>query len=287
MDYGPFGFLEEYDPLFAKWTGSGQHFGFMNQPSAGYANYGVLVESIVPVIAAARGLDEEQEKELQTEFLESAAQLFQSKLDEVMRTKLGFDQEHDAADEIWEELEPLLRNSRVDWTLFFRELSYVVRDMSHVFTASPDNAVASELVLDRLIGSDATRDGSSPFYESLPSNLREQWISWIQKWISALSSATLLSSDGSSNESTAAASLEATAHRMLTSINPKFVLREWMLVDAYQRAARGDEREVNALHQLIQRPYDEGTTTQTNRYYRRAPDEALVAAGTAFMSCSS
>jgi serine/tyrosine/threonine adenylyltransferase len=222
---------------------------------------------------------------LQNEIMESAAQLFQSKLDKVMRTKLGFDQDHDAADEIWEELEPLLRNSRVDWTLFFRELSYVVRDMPHVFTASHDNAV-SEQVLDRLIGNDATRDGFSPFYESLPSNLRSQWVSWIQKWISALSSATLPSSDEGS-EPTATASLKATAHRMLTLINPKYVLREWMLVDAYQRAARGDESEVHALHQLIQHPYDEGSTTQTNRYYRRAPDEALMAAGTAFMSCSS
>lgn len=35
MDYGPFGFLEEYQPLFAKWTGSGQHFGFLNQINAG------------------------------------------------------------------------------------------------------------------------------------------------------------------------------------------------------------------------------------------------------------
>jgi uncharacterized protein YdiU (UPF0061 family) len=35
MDYGPFGFLEEYEPLFAKWTGSGQHFGFLNQINAG------------------------------------------------------------------------------------------------------------------------------------------------------------------------------------------------------------------------------------------------------------
>jgi serine/tyrosine/threonine adenylyltransferase len=27
MDYGPFGFMEEYNPVFAKWTGSGEHFG--------------------------------------------------------------------------------------------------------------------------------------------------------------------------------------------------------------------------------------------------------------------
>ena len=33
MDYGPFGWMEEYNPVFAKWTGSGEHFGFLNQAS--------------------------------------------------------------------------------------------------------------------------------------------------------------------------------------------------------------------------------------------------------------
>ncbi len=39
MDYGPFGFVEFYDPLFAKWIGSGEHFAFMNQPTAALANF--------------------------------------------------------------------------------------------------------------------------------------------------------------------------------------------------------------------------------------------------------
>jgi uncharacterized protein YdiU (UPF0061 family) len=37
-------------PLAAKWTGSGDHFGFMNQPNAGYANLAVLVKSLLPII---------------------------------------------------------------------------------------------------------------------------------------------------------------------------------------------------------------------------------------------
>jgi hypothetical protein len=41
MDYGPFGFVESYSPLFAKWTGSGEHFGFINQVQAGFVNWQV------------------------------------------------------------------------------------------------------------------------------------------------------------------------------------------------------------------------------------------------------
>ena len=75
MDYGPFGWMEEYNPLFAKWTGSGQHFGFMNQPSAGFVNYQVLVESVVPVIASARGLEDTEK--LVDEYMEKAQSVFQ------------------------------------------------------------------------------------------------------------------------------------------------------------------------------------------------------------------
>ena len=38
MDYGPFGWIDKYDPLFAKWVGSGEHFAFMNQPNAAGVN---------------------------------------------------------------------------------------------------------------------------------------------------------------------------------------------------------------------------------------------------------
>ena len=44
MDYGPFGFMDKYDPAFAKWTGSGDHFAFANQPAAGLANWQTLAE---------------------------------------------------------------------------------------------------------------------------------------------------------------------------------------------------------------------------------------------------
>ena len=35
MDYGPFGFIERFVPLWNMWVGGGQHFGFLNQHIAG------------------------------------------------------------------------------------------------------------------------------------------------------------------------------------------------------------------------------------------------------------
>lgn len=289
MDYGPFGFMDEFDPLFAKWTGSGQHFGFMNQPNAGYANYGILVESVVPLIAVARGFEsKKQVDELQKELLDAAVTTFQTKLDQAMRIKLGFDPSHDVADELWEQLEPLMQASRVDWTLFFRELSYLVRDMPHIFAVaatdadSDENVASYDEALTKLIGDDSACPGSSPFYEALTPSQRSQWLVWIESWIKALSLASVSSSDQSSSSSSTF--WNTVVHRMLETANPKYVLREWMLVDAYQGAAQGDERKIRELQELTQSPYAEGTSVQSKRFYRRTPDSALTAGGTAFMS---
>ena len=82
--------------------------------------------------------------------------------------------------------------------------------------------------------------------------------------------------------------------------NPKYTLREWMLVEAYSKASptniqspmlpfmlksnEVDESMIHELFSLIQDPYGEGTEEQDEKYYSRAPDEALNAGGTAFMS---
>ena len=76
---------------------------------------------------------------------------------------------------------------------------------------------------------------------------------------------------------------DTVAERMRLA-NPKYVLREYMLVTAYSKAAAGDMSELENLYELVQHPYDEGAEEESSDYYRRAPDEVLLEAGTAFMS---
>jgi uncharacterized protein YdiU (UPF0061 family) len=67
--------------------------------------------------------------------------------------------------------------------------------------------------------------------------------------------------------------------------NPKYTLREWMLVEAYSKAdPAGDYSDVHELFGLIKDPYGEGSVDDHEKYYCRAPDESLRAGGTAFMS---
>lgn len=256
MDYGPFGWMEEYHPLFAKWTGSGQHFGFLNQPTAGYVNYNVLVESVIPLICAARKIEDPTETELQ--FLERAQKLFQRKFDETFSVKMGLSKDNEAGRDLWQALEPLLRVSRVDWTIFWRQLTQVAKKYDG------EESTDYEGMLDILIN----EGDSSPFYEPLYPEHRLQYLAWIKQWRDIVKD-------------------EPGAAERMRLANPKYVLREWMLVDAYSAAEEGDDDVLKELFELIQKPYDEGTPKQESQYYRRAPEDALTLGGTAFMSCSS
>lgn len=128
MDYGPFGFLDVYHPLMAKWTGSGDHFGFMNQPNAGYANFAVLIESLVPILDA----NGEDGTAVRDEIMEKAKDVFSDAVDAAVRSKLGLaggpSEMGRVADELWGEIEPILRLGRGDWTLFWRQLTYVAAE---------------------------------------------------------------------------------------------------------------------------------------------------------------
>jgi uncharacterized protein YdiU (UPF0061 family) len=296
MDYGPFGFMDEYHPLFAKWTGSGEHFGFLNQPSAGYANFAVLVSSVMPIIEAySPTLDEA--KKYQDEIMEKGQEIFQEKLMEALRSKMGFHPKDQSPDDLWSELESLIRANKTDWTLFWRQLMEVVKeypiqgDINDVSTSYND-------MFETLCGNDEVRQGSSPFYERLDQNAKLAFIDWIQKWRELLVASYKETGPSRRLSQDDTKSLEP-AERMRIS-NPKFVLREWMLVEAYTKASpssiqsplfpvsiksgQADESMVHELFELIKHPYDEGTDEQTNKYYRRAPDSALKAGGTAFMS---
>jgi serine/tyrosine/threonine adenylyltransferase len=244
----------------------------MNQPSAGFANFNVLVESVVPVICASRNLDDPTDTI--KSFLAPAAAQFQNAVDQVLRAKMGFQHDQEVADALWEELEPLLRVSRVDWTVFFRQLSYVAQQIAG--SSEKDEAWTGARLLEALEGGSRTPADNvrNPFYEALDDDARRHFEDWLVRWKSTL-------------ESSSGGSWASAADHMLLRTNPKFVLREWMLVDAYTGAQRGEEAELLNLYKLIESPYDEGTEFESTRYYRRAPDEALATGGTAFMSCSS
>ena len=71
----------------------------------------------------------------------------------------------------------------------------------------------------------------------------------------------------------------------MNQVNPLFVPREWMLVEAYEAAERGDKSVIETLQLLFSRPYsDDHDPALVAKYSRRAPDGAHTQGGVGYMS---
>lgn len=246
MDYGPFGFMDKYDPLFAKWVGSGEHFAFRNQPGAALANLGTFATALEPV------LDDEGKAALRQK-VRDAEGILDAEVQRMWCQKLGFQKDSPEGRAVFKQVEELMEASQVDYIMLFRQLATLL----HAHRDSPTNA--DDIALLEPLG--------IAFYKDPDPALKEKWAVWIRQWLSQLSAI-----DG----------LDGAKERM-NRVNPKYILREYMLVEAYSKAMSGDFGMVHELYKLIRCPYDEQPELEP-KYYRRAPDVALSAPGTAVMT---
>ncbi len=116
MDYGPFGFMERYDPTFI--CNHSDHHGrysFQNQPDIGYWNIRALARALSPFV-------EEADVNATPEVYEKA---MTGKYAELMRAKLGLVESHAGDDKLVTDLLNLLDSSRADYTTVFRALGAV------------------------------------------------------------------------------------------------------------------------------------------------------------------
>jgi len=242
MDYGPFGFIDEFDPGFAKWVGSGDHFAFMNQVQAGLANFTTFATSLKPLFPPG---DERVDSALST-IRES---VFKPALMGAFSSKLGLSMQSRALPDLVARLEAVLNQLRPDYTIFFRELASV---------ALMPQTTSDEMLIAAFRPS---------FYNPPSKPEASELVSWTKQWLSTLNA------EGGAAEAAA----------RMKRANPKYILREWMLADAYRLAAKGDFSLVHELHKLSCSPYDEQPEFES-KYYRLAPKEALSQPGLAFMS---
>jgi len=307
MDYGPFGFIEEYDPLFAKWTGSGQHFAFMSQPEAAAANYKTLVDAVAPVFGKELRQRAEQAARKGTEAIFAKAE-------DVWRAKMGLSEAAaGTAKELWRDLEPLMRRSKIDYTVFWRQLAAVaerqegagdiLEPLRQAFYSPPEPQLAAkwEAWLRRWLGSlgglavgAAVRISGIQQRPELNGQIGtvKLWNAQKERWgvclhdgsDVALKEANLeeVAEGAAAGGAPGGGGVMAVARRMRAT-NPKYVPREWMLVQAYERANHGDFGLVHELYGLFLDPYGEQPELE-KKYFKRAPPEALTRGGCAKMS---
>lgn len=119
IDYGPYGWLEDYDPGWTPNTtdAQGRRYSFGNQPGIAMWNLAQLAQAIQPIVNDSKALEQS---------LEAYSTLFQERWNTMMAEKLGLDRFRPAADgNLITELLELLSLVETDMTLFFRNLPLV------------------------------------------------------------------------------------------------------------------------------------------------------------------
>lgn len=248
IDYGPYGWLEGYDPDWTPNTTDKEQrrYRFGQQPGVALWNLVQLANALVPLVGDTKPLEAA---------LAAFQEGFPGKYLAMKRSKLGLSSAKDGDLELIEALEKLLTLAETDMTIFFRNLSKVVKngDLS-------GNAAFFD-------------DLKAAMYkpEQLNSAHKQGWEDWLSRYLQRLQL-----------EKTT----DAQRRRAMNLVNPKYVLRNYMAQLAIDKADMGDFSLVDALYQLLKEPYDE-QPEMSEKWFEKRPQWARHKTGCSMLSCSS
>lgn len=248
LDYGPFGFCDLFDPKYQPWTGGGQHFAFLNQPLAAQRNFHMFCTALQPLLVS------HQNHLLELEEIRSGfSKVMQVYMEKMWAAKLGLSTFHAV---LFNELEILMVQTSVDYTIFFRELSQLPEDIEPL---------------------------KKSFYKDLTydEGIQKRWSLWLEKWKSLICSSNTTDVNAASPQSREELSGQ------MKLVNPKYTLREWFLVPAYQQAKEGDYSLLRELQEVMTQPYAEQSKDVEGKYYSLKPSRLFEVGGISHVSCSS
>ncbi|KAL6604820.1 hypothetical protein ACP70R_042764 [Stipagrostis hirtigluma subsp. patula] len=240
IDYGPFGFLDAFDPSYTPNTTDlpGKRYCFANQPDVGLWN----IAQFTGPLSSAELISKDEANYV----MERYGTKFMDEYQSIMTRKLGLAKYNKQL------ISKLLNNlavDKVDYTNFFRLLSNVKAD-----PGIPESELLVPLKAALL---------------DIGKERKEAWISWVQTYIEELVES------GISDEERKAA---------MNSVNPKYILRNYLCQSAIDAAEQGDYEEVCRLLKVMQHPYDDQPGMEK---YARLPPAWAYRPGVGMLSCSS
>ncbi|MET4139991.1 protein adenylyltransferase SelO [Pedobacter sp. UYP1] len=241
IDYGPFSFLDQYDPEFTPNTTDlpGRRYAYGRQPSIGYWNLGCLASAIAPLF---------EETEQLSAALENYKTIYFSKYHAMMANKLGLDEFKAADQELIEMVEKTLNLLKADMTIFYQLLITL-----------PAQTDTEELI---------SAHFSPSFYE-LPNKATQQELHQTIKSYQKRIRENQISPEAS--------------QELMRKTNPRFILRNYLLLQAIQELEKGDQTFFIKLQEAIKNPY---AATQ-EEFFKLRPEWASDQPGSSTLSCSS
>ncbi|QSZ41914.1 hypothetical protein GJV85_07280 [Sulfurimonas aquatica] len=162
LDYGPFGFMDNFDPKYQPWTGGGVHFSFLNQPQAAERNFKMFCKALQPLL----GDNENKLKEL-AEIKDDFSNVMQVEMIQMWTSKLGLQNFNPT---LFNQLIKLMIETSVDYTIFFRELSNIPDDIGLLAKSFYGDSVYDKKII-------------------------KSWTEWFETWKTLIDASTLESKE--------------------------------------------------------------------------------------------
>jgi serine/tyrosine/threonine adenylyltransferase len=247
IDYGPYGWLEDYDPDWTPNTTDAEHhrYRFGAQPQVALWNLAQLGNALMPLVEDAVPLQQA---------LAEYSTSFDAQWQQMMAEKLGFTTFRAPSHaELISELLEVLRQVETDMTIFFRRLALL--DTS---PAASDAALLAPF--------------AAAYYrpETLNDTQRQRTLQWLRRY---------------AGQARAEGEPQHERRTRMQSVNPKYVLRNYLAQLAIDRAEQNDYGLVNELLEVLRRPYDEQPDKET--FAAKRPEWARQRPGCSMLSCSS
>ncbi len=133
LDYGPYGFLDAYDPDFiCNHTDEGGRYSFSNQPGIGQWNLRALALALSSLIDSDRLVEQ----------LNAYESIFVTRFRALMRAKVGLVSDREGDDDLIRSLLVLMAKARADYTLTFRQLPQAAESWLALFGEARSEAPA-------------------------------------------------------------------------------------------------------------------------------------------------
>lgn len=216
IDFGPYGWLEDYDPNWTPNTtdAQGKRYRFGHQPAVAQWNLLQLANAIFPLVNEAEPLEK---------ILAGFEQSYVKTWNNMLGQKLGLQAFAAKDGELTDALDAVMQLTEIDMTLFYRSLADIdLRDES----ASGD---LTNVLLPALYDP-ATLNG----------DVHTAWNGWLQNY-----AARLREDDQTSDDRRAS----------MNAVNPIYVLRNYLSQLAIDAAEKGDFSRIEEQLEVLRHPY--------------------------------
>lgn len=244
IDYGPYGWLDDYNSNWTPNTTDRQHkrYRFGNQPEIALWNLYQLANALYPLIQDAKPLET---------ILDAFSLDYEKEYLNMMQNKLGFQIKKETDVILIESLTKLLQLVETDMTIFFRNLGNV--------TKADNETTAFNTIKDAFYNE-----------KDLKETILKDWHDWFKNYIIRINEETLLDTE---------------RKEQMNSVNPKYVLRNYMAQLCIEDADKGNYSLLNELFEMLKNPYNEQPNFQ--KWFAKRPDWARDKVGCSMLSCSS